>query len=135
MRGPAGVPQGDLAVNADRFRDWLNERRGDISARALAAKDPQSAIGVLEHLYDSLTEQERQLADPVIICWATSDDPILRFDGLALIARFEISSALPALRRLADCLENAPGPSAPYDWAKVNRIIGRLTSASSEDCG
>ena len=122
-------------MSADEFRAWLNDRHVDIARRAAAAKDSQSAIRDLERLYGNLDADERRLADPVIVSWATSDDPTMRFDGLALIAKFEITGALPALRRLADSLEGEVAPSAPYDWAKVNRIIGRLTSSQGEAHG
>jgi hypothetical protein len=47
-----------------------------------------------------------------------------RFLPLFLIREFGIVSALPALRVLADWLETQDTPGAPYEWAKVNRVLG-----------
>lgn len=56
----------------------------------------------------------------------TSANETDRFDTLALIREFRISSTLPQLRALAALLETSEGPGAPYEWAKVNRLIGLL---------
>ncbi len=56
--------------------------------------------------------------------WAIGESR--RFLPLSLIREFRIVSALPALRVLADWLETQDTPGAPYEWAKVNRVIGDL---------
>lgn len=110
------------------LREQLNQFWLDTDRAAQQRKDSQSAILALQDLYTSLSEHEKLVADQVIVEWAVSDDTRKRYDGLALINRFGIRSALPALRQLADRFEKADGPSSPYDWAKVNRLIGRLDS-------
>lgn len=57
-----------------------------------------------------------------------SDEENVRFDALSLIEDFKIRSAVPALRKLADRLEHQDQPGAPYEWAKVKRILGNLVS-------
>lgn len=115
-------------MSDSEFREQLNQAWLDTDRAAQDRKDSHSAVLVLEDLYGALSDEERRVADQVIIEWALSDDNRKRFDALALINRFHISSALPALRVLSAQFEEAVGPSAPYDWAKVNRLIGRLTS-------
>lgn len=70
------------------------------------------------------------MANEVLIGWTQSDDAKRRFDALTLIDEFSIVAALPALRELAQEFEDSTETAAPYDWAKVNRIIGRLTGRS-----
>ncbi len=105
--------------------------------QATAHKKSQLAVFMLEDFYVSLPVEHRPEANEVLIAWALGDDLTKRFDALALIDRFEIGAAIPALRALADRFEQADGPSAPYDWAKVNRILASLTEQHSapDDAG
>lgn len=99
------------------------------------AKDAQLALNELERCYAQLDESERRVALSVFTDWIHGTDVRRQFAGLAMIDRFSIRAALPELRTLASALEDATGPSAPYDWAKVNRIIGRLASTSTDGTG
>jgi hypothetical protein len=108
-------------------KDWINFRE-QASDEAIAAKDSQSALFALFAYYTSLPGPERQIVDRLLAEQLGEDDEDIWFDALAVIREFRITSALPALRQLADRLESANGPSAPYDWAKVNRLIGYLSA-------
>lgn len=109
----------------------LEEAWYRIERDAEAAKDSPGATFALEGFYRNLTDRERVAANQVLIDWVLSMDVKKRFDALALIDRFVVVDALPTLRRLAQKFEEATEPSSPYDWAKVNRIISRLTGQSS----
>lgn len=111
---------------ANDLRSRMDELWRRIDDEAEERKDSPSAVFALEKWYISLRDEDRQAADDVLIEWALSNNDKKRFDALALINRFVIVGAVPALRRLAERLEEATLPSSPYDWAKVNRIIGRL---------
>lgn len=117
-----------MSVNDVRSR--LEEAWRSIDREAEAWKDSHSAVFALESFYRGLAEAELSAADDVLIEWTQSDDVKKRFDALALIDEFSIVAALPALRRLAEEFEDSAEPSSPYDLAKVNRIIGRLTGES-----
>jgi hypothetical protein len=108
-------------------KDWTNFRE-QASEEAIEAKDSQSALFALYAYYKSLTGEERLIIDRLLAEQLGGDDEDVWFDALAVIREFRVTSALPALRELADRLESAHGPSAPYDWAKVNRLIGYLTA-------
>ena len=110
----------------DARKDWTSLRQ-ELDAAAAGTKDSQSVVIKLSREYAVLSTDERESVDQVISEWVLSDDPKLRFDAMALIGDQHIQSATPALRRLAERLEDAPGPSAPYEWAKVNRLLGQLT--------
>ena len=104
----------------------MQHRPGSRGPEGLAKR----GVFALESFYRGLTDAELSAADDLLIEWAQSDDVKKRFDALALIDEFSIVAAIPALRTLAEEFEDSAEPSAPYDWAKVNRIIGRLTGES-----
>ena len=106
---------------------WISFRE-QASDEAIAAKDSQSAIFALFSYYRGLPGEERSIIDRLLAEQLGEDDEDVWFDALAVLDEFRIRSALPALHQLADCLESAHGPSAPYDWAKVNRLIAYLTA-------
>ncbi len=103
---------------------WLREHMS-----AIESKSPDSMGGELGRLYRQLSDKEQRLAHVAFIAWALSEDEAKRFDGLHMVDSLGIVEAIPSLRVLAQRFEQGDGPSAPYDWAKVNRILGRLTSA------
>jgi hypothetical protein len=100
--------------------------RDEVSARAVARKQSHEAVLVLIERYRVLSEEERVVVDQLLCDQLASEDETVRFDAVALIHEFRITAALPALRSLADWLEAQHSPGAPYEWAKVNRLIGLL---------
>ena len=58
-----------------------------------------------------------------------SDDDALRYDALAIVRKFKIPSALPALDELAERLRGATAPGAPYELLDVHRVMTSLTAA------
>lgn len=121
-------------MTSKQMRERLEQAWAGIDEMAEASKDSHSAVFALQNLYRDFSPQERRAADQVIMEWILSDDDDKKvFDGLALIDEFRISSAVPALRQLADRFSLSDSVSAPYSWAKVNRIIGRLTASSESD--
>ena len=125
-RFPAGLPERD-PVSTNDVRTRLEKAWRALDREAQARKDSHGAVIALESFYRGLPDEELSIADQVLIEWAHSDDARKRFDALALIDEFSIVAALPSLRMLAHVFEDSSEASAPYDWAKVNRIIGRLT--------
>lgn len=122
-------------MRLDDFRPGLEAFWERVDKEGDRSKDSQLALNQLERCYRSLDEGERELASSVFSDWILGSDMRRQFAGLAMIDRFVIRAALPYLRQLEASLEDAAGPSAPYDWAKVNRIIGRLTSGDSDAGG
>jgi len=106
----------------------LNDIWTRADKEAAERKDSQHALEELARFLGGLAGDERDEAEAAITGWISSTDARRQFDALATIERLEVRSALPALRRLADEYESSTSPSAPYDWAWVNRIIGRLMS-------
>ena len=134
LRDTVRVLEGS-ALSVDDIPSRLEEAWRSIDRQAEAQKDSHSAVFALRSFYRWLTNDERPAADGVLIEWAQSDDIKKQFDALALIDELSIVSALPVLRRVAEEIENSVEPSAPYDWAKVNRMIGRLSDQSVRQDG
>lgn len=99
---------------------------------AVAAKNAQAVVFELSRQYAALDGSERSEVDLLLADWIESDDEAKRFDALALVEMHEIASAAPALRALAARLEASTTPGAPYEWAKVNRVLGFLASDGEE---
>ncbi len=116
-------------MTPDEFRKEMEAYRADVESEADAARDSFLAYQRLQTLYRRFDLEERRLASDVISDWVVSEDEAKRWDAVALIDDFAIASALPALRSLADRLESSDEPGAPYEWAKVNRVIGTLALA------
>ena len=113
-------------LDLDALRELMDAFWDRVILKRSREKEPQQAIDDLEAVYRRLDDQERQLADAVISEWLVQDGADRQFAAMSMIDRHGIFSALPALREAAARFEVASGPSAPYDWAKANRIIGRL---------
>jgi hypothetical protein len=108
---------------------WLAQW-ADADLRAREGKDGQSVLLGLYARYRALSLEDRPIVDGLLAELTDSSDESVRFVALAMISEFRITSAIPDLRRLAGRLERADGPGAPYEWAKVNRIIAWLNTAA-----
>jgi hypothetical protein len=122
-------------VNENIIRQSWLEARSQSRAEAIKSKDSQMALKLLAQRYRHLTEGERLVIDQLLGDQLASNDESLRFDSEALIREFRIVSAIPALRALSARLEGMNSPGAPYEWAKVGRLIALLNALpSSGDC-
>lgn len=106
---------------------WLKRQREDLLL-AHQAKQPNEALANIASRYRRLSSEDLDVVNGLLAEEVVSDNETSRFVALALIREFKISSALPALRQLADRLETQASPGAPYEWAKVNRLIATLMS-------
>jgi hypothetical protein len=97
----------------------------------VAGKDSQGAVLALAETYGQIPAGQRSEVNAVLLEWVLSDEEGLRFDALAIVDDCGITEAIPALRALQDRLETESRPGAPYEWAKVNRIIGGLAAAGT----
>lgn len=114
-------------MTPEEFRNELEAYRSDAEVEAQQARDSFLAYQRLRDLFTRFDPSERELATPVVSDWLSDDDEAKRWDAVALVDDFAIAPALPALRSLAERLESSDDPGAPYEWAKVNRVIGSLS--------
>lgn len=102
--------------------------------QADANKDSGQPMAAVEVFVAGTRGSDRAEVERALCEWAEGDDDPRQFTALAVIDRLRIASAIPTLRKLAARFEGAHGPSAPYDWAKVNRILGRLQGPAEPRC-
>ena len=117
---PSGVSE--RPITAEGWRDL----RDQLDERARASKRSQEAAIDLAAAFARLSDAERSNVVPTLDEWLLSDDEALRFDALYVVAEHSVAEAVPALRVLQDRLEASSAPGAPYEWAKVNRLIAQL---------
>ena len=107
--------------------------RAKVSTEQEAAKQSQNVLNLLFDRYERLPPSDRILIDDHPARTLSSADEKERFDALAEIHGFQITSAISQVRSLAAHLESDTSPSAPYQWAKANRLIGRLSASEERD--
>ncbi len=120
-------------MNQEAIREHLEALRDRVDAEAEATKSSHEAVHTLELWYAQLDAGEKPLADAVIAEWILSADESKRWDALALAHDNKISSTVPALRELEARLERSDTPGAPYEAAKVNRLLGLLVVGDEVD--
>jgi hypothetical protein len=117
-------------MRLDAFRARMNSYRKDLDDEAAALKHSQMALAKLLTWYRGLSSDERRLADSVLDEWIISESEAVRFDALALIDEFKVTTATSALRRLADRLGSSPAAGAPFELKKIERVLRDLTDAT-----
>ena len=113
-------------MTLDEFRIEMESYRQTAEGEARSLKDSYLTLDRLHTLYERFNSEERAMANEVLHEWALSDDERVRFDALALIDDFKISSAVPALKALADRLVSSSAVCAPFELHKVDRILKDL---------
>jgi hypothetical protein len=116
-------------VEADVRDAWL-KMWSDADRKLTAAKDSPGVLSVLSDAYAGLPPSDRPVVDAVLVDAVLVEDETRRFDALALIGEFRIRAALPNLQILSRRLRDEVSPGAPYELAKVVRIIDRLLERS-----
>lgn len=106
---------------SDFGRSWA-----EIDRRYVDSKDSQGAIPELFQLYESLDPREREAANANLFASLRAGSEGQRYDALAIINQFQVREAVPHLRELAVRLETDESAGAPFELAKVERIIGKL---------
>lgn len=115
-------------MKAHAAQRW-EELRQRLDSAARESKNPQAVVVELSRRYGDLSPNDRVVVDELIADWVLAEDEAKRFDALALIAEHRIRTAAAAVRELCRRLETSDEPSAPYEWAKANRVLGRVTEA------
>jgi hypothetical protein len=115
-------------MNLDEFRKEMEAYRRSADEEARWLKNSQLALERLRQLYQRFDANERAMANQVIAEWALSDKADVRYDGLALITDFKITTAASALRCLANRLSKSGVPGAADERNWVHRILRTLGS-------
>ncbi|MGH2750226.1 MAG: hypothetical protein ACRDK3_05045 [Actinomycetota bacterium] len=120
-------------MNVDDFRREMNDYWFRVDREFMDRKESHGALMELMKLYRRFDAQKQLVARQVICEWLRSPEPRQQFDALALVDEFGIVEALPILRELQTEAEERTDHEAPYDWSRINRIIGRLAAPEGKE--
>lgn len=113
-------------MTLSEFRENLEAWWAETDAREVARKNSHGALLAFMDLYERLNPDERGFADRVIAEWVASENERKRFDALAMVDRFRIRAATAQLRTAEAELAERKDHEAPYELAKVRRILERV---------
>lgn len=102
------------------------------SDRAQAAKNSHSVLIELMAQYRKLSIAEQEVLNGIFCEWVNSADDFKRFDALAMIEEFGITSCIHSLTRRHAQLQTSTTPDAPYELAKIDRMLQRLTHGAGK---
>ncbi len=114
-------------MNADEVRSQFEVFADRAVEAAVASKRPNDADWDLRKYYRALNPDERDVVDELLAEWLFSDDQQRNYSARVLISTERITSAIPALRELANRLEHSNEAGAMARWKMVNEILGELT--------
>jgi len=115
-----------VSDESEYSRCWWRSLRDDLDDRYVRSKDSQRSIIELAAIYGRIPGLHRERVNEELLDWLESDDERLRYDALYIVGAYSIVEAIPRLRALQERLEVDSQPGAPYEWSKVNRILGNL---------
>jgi hypothetical protein len=113
-------------MSPDEFRQALYRYWEELYQRGKELKDPYVPLVALRSLYSKLDADQRSLANEVLGEWALSDSTARRYDALALISEFKVTTALPVVEELMRRFAKATGPSARHDLDHARRLAAKL---------
>ena len=125
----AEAPGDPIGIGYKARNEWEAYSR-EIDQTYQDAKDSQGALLALFDRYKGLGPDERKAVDELLSEQLASPDENVRFDALALVREFNISSTEPQLRSLASRLEADMKPGAPFELAKVRLILREIKPVS-----
>jgi hypothetical protein len=117
-------------VSIGEFRAELRLYWKEALREALAMKESGNSAAVLRlnPLYQSLTSDEREMADLVLREWISSDDGDERWAARSVIWDFHITSAVPDLMRYRDRLVASGDRLERNEADLIRRLLERLES-------
>ena len=77
-------------------------------------------------MYQGLELEERAAAAEVVATWILSVNLRQRYDAMALVRRFNITTALPSLRHLLVRLASEEGVESRHEFGVVAKLVKAL---------
>lgn len=108
------------------IRAWWNEEYEHIDSAARESKNSQSALFELSLKFRSLTEENKKSVTKILIQWIESEDAGRRFDAIALVSEYKLSSARTALKLLCNRLDKDKSPGAKYEKKKIITVLNNI---------
>lgn len=113
-------------MSRDSLQRKMNAFWESANREADERKDSFLALERMNGMYRGLDAADRKFADQVLAEWLLSDEEAKRFDAVALIREFHITTAAPALRELIRKLSRSQDPGAPFERVKVEGLLSEL---------
>jgi hypothetical protein len=111
------------------IRDYWIAYRKRSDEDNVASKGSQFVVLDLYKLYRTLSADERHEIDKLLEEQLGSDDATVRFDSVAVIQEFRITSAVPGLHDLVARLKDIDGPQARHEMEKAQSLISDLETS------
>jgi hypothetical protein len=115
-----------MSAHGETLRERLDRVWERLDKDALALKDSQHATAWLVEMYQGLELDEQTAAAEVVAGWILSANVRQRYDAIALVRRFSITTALPNLRRLLVRQASEEGVESRYEFGMVAKLIMAL---------
>jgi len=90
-------------------------------------REPGLVFERLRALYRNTKGRDLTTLNEAIRSWLQSSDETDQFYALFMTVEFKITENRDLVQRLMDEAETGTGPGAPYRWAKLNRILAKLS--------
>ncbi len=116
-----------------KFREMLYEYWENAYKRADYNKEPNEVDVVMAHLYRDFGPNARRLCNTVLAEWLESSDQQLRFTAFALIRRFQVVSAAPALQKFIATHSNPESAPERSELEKAKHVLGLCTANDLAD--
>jgi hypothetical protein len=113
-------------MTIDDARSLLDRSREDYGG-----KDPGSAMLSLRTAFERATPQEREILNEVVREWLSGADERDRFDGAFITGEFGLTGNLDLIQSLLDEASGRDDPGAPFERARYERVVARLTRTDS----
>lgn len=109
----------------EEFREEMNAYWQFVDDESRRLKD-HLYFDRLPALYDKFDPAEREMAAQVLAEWILSGNSRKCYDAKFLIGKYKVTSALPALEKLAGRLAKTDTPIARNELESVRRVIDDL---------
>jgi hypothetical protein len=119
-------------ADVETIRAKWNQQWEDAHKEYVSEKDSQGVLAVLAERYRQLEVGDKAVVDGVVGDALLSDQEWRRYDALFLVKEFGIRSATESLKALAQRLAEDQRPGAPFEFAKVQRIVSSFSGAIVE---
>ncbi len=115
---------------SDIRRQW-EALRGHLEEEAQGSKQSAIVHEGLSRAYAQLAMVDKETVNMVLSEYLLTDDLSKRYDARALVRRFKIVDAMPALLALSAKLRSDPSATARKELELISEIIGELADDSA----
>lgn len=108
------------------IKQWWIDEHDYLLRIARAAKNPTTALFDMYERYNALTDLEKKEIDELLIEWVEDVDEDKRYTTLAMVEEYNITDAIPAMKRLSDRFKDSKIPDDPVKFYEREKIIRKI---------